>query len=85
CLRTIDRRKLSAVEVRPEFQEAFNKEMQQRLRGTVWSSGCSSWYLNANGRNTTIWPGFTFEFWRRTRRFDQHHYDLIPARAGTAD
>ncbi len=81
CLRLIDRRKLPAVEVLPEIQEAFNKEMQQRMRGTVWTSGCASWYLDANGHNTTLWPGFTFEFRRRTRHFDPQHYELIPREA----
>jgi cyclohexanone monooxygenase len=77
----MDRRNLQAIEVRPEIQEAFNTEMQQRMYGTVWTSGCASWYLDASGRNTTLWPGFTFEFRRRTRRFDSRHYDLIPQRA----
>ncbi|HVB73866.1 MAG TPA: NAD(P)/FAD-dependent oxidoreductase [Ktedonobacteraceae bacterium] len=78
CLREMERRNLRAVEVRPAIQEAFNKEVQQRMQGTVWTSGCASWYLDANGRNTTLWPGFTFEFRRRLRRFDARHYDLIP-------
>jgi hypothetical protein len=78
CLHTMDRQKLRAVEVRREAQEAFNAELQQRMQGTVWMSGCASWYLDGNGRNTTLWPGFTFEFRRRTRHFDVQHYDLIP-------
>ena len=78
CLRTMKRRNLRAVEVRPEAQETFNAELQQRMQGTVWTSGCSSWYLDAGGRNTTLWPGFTFEFRRRTRHFDPQRYDLIP-------
>jgi hypothetical protein len=51
------------------------------MRKTVWTSGCASWYLDASGRNTTLWPGFTFEFWRRTRHFDLQHYNLIPRTA----
>ena len=78
CLRTMKRRNLRAVEVRPAAQETFNAELQQRMQGTVWISGCSSWYLDAGGRNTTLWPGFTFEFRRRTRHFDPQRYDLIP-------
>ena len=78
CLRTMDRRNMRAVEVRPAIQEAFDMEMQRRMRGTVWTSGCTSWYLDANGRNTTLWPGFTFEFRRRTRHFDPQCYNLIP-------
>lgn len=78
CLRKMKRRNLRAVEVRPEIQEMFNAEMQRRMEGTVWTTGCASWYLDASGHNTTLWPGFTFEFRRRTRHFDQKRYDLIP-------
>jgi cation diffusion facilitator CzcD-associated flavoprotein CzcO len=74
CLSTMNRKKLGAVEVRREIQEVFDKEMQRRMQGTVWVSGCASWYLDAHGHNTTLWPGFTFEFRRRTRRFDPQHY-----------
>ncbi len=81
CLRTMKRRNVRAVEVRPKIQEAFNTEMQQRMKRTVWASGCVSWYLDANGRNTTLWPGFTFEFRRRTHHFDPQHYDLLPQQA----
>ncbi|HXZ05284.1 MAG TPA: NAD(P)/FAD-dependent oxidoreductase, partial [Ktedonobacteraceae bacterium] len=78
CLRKMDHRNLGAVEIRPEIQEAFNTEMQNRMHNTVWTSGCKSWYLDANGHNTTLWPGFTFEYRRRTHHFDPQHYTLIP-------
>jgi cation diffusion facilitator CzcD-associated flavoprotein CzcO len=57
------------TDVRPEVAAAYNARLQRKLPGTVWGSGCSSWYLDAAGRNTTLWPGFTFDFRRRTRRF----------------
>ncbi len=81
CLRTMEQRALQTIEVRPESEEAFNTEIQQRMRGTVWASGCNSWYLDAHGRNTTIWPGFTFEFRRRTSHFDPQHY-ILTAKEG---
>jgi len=56
-------------EVRPEVAAAYNAELQRKLPKTVWGSGCSSWYLDSQGRNLTLWPGFTFEFRRRTREF----------------
>jgi cation diffusion facilitator CzcD-associated flavoprotein CzcO len=56
-------------EVRPEVSAAYNAELQRKLPKTVWGSGCSSWYLNSEGRNLTLWPGFTFDFRRRTREF----------------
>jgi hypothetical protein len=42
----------------------------------VWASGCQSWYLDDKGRNSTIWPGFTFEFWLGTRRFEEADHDF---------
>jgi len=77
CLRTMDRRNLVAVDVLPEIQKSFDTEMQKRMQSTVWISGCKSWYLDANGHNTTLWPGFTFEYRRRTRHFDLRNYTLI--------
>lgn len=74
CLRAMERHAWQTVEIRPEAQEAFNTEIQQRMQRTIWTSGCSSWYLAAGGRNTTLWPDFTFAFQRRTRRFDARNY-----------
>jgi cation diffusion facilitator CzcD-associated flavoprotein CzcO len=77
ALRVMDARGAAAVEIRPEAQAAWNAELQRRLQRTVWNTGgCASWYLDANGRNSTMWPGFTFEYRRRTRRFDAEQYDL---------
>jgi hypothetical protein len=78
CLRLMDQLDLAAVDVRPEAQAAFNDEVQRRMGATVWTSGCMSWYLDAHGHNTTLWPGFTWEFRRRTRRFDPARYALTP-------
>jgi cation diffusion facilitator CzcD-associated flavoprotein CzcO len=63
-----------AIEVRPEAQAASYAEVQRRLQGTVWLSGCRSWYLTEDGRNDTLWPGSTLEYWWRTRRFDAANY-----------
>ena len=82
ALRTMEQRALQTIEVRAESEEAFNTEIQQRMQGTVWASGCNSWYLDKQGRNTAIWPGFTFEFRRRTRRFDPQHY-ILTAKEGS--
>lgn len=76
-IRQLDAGGWHSFEVRPDAQERFNADVQQRLKGTVWTSGgCSSWYLDANGKNTTIWPGFTWPFHRRLRRFDSVSYEL---------
>lgn len=67
---------LSLVDVREGAQARYNQEIQRRLGKTVWASGCKSWYQTRSGKNTTLWPGFTFEFARRTRAFDAASYEL---------
>jgi cation diffusion facilitator CzcD-associated flavoprotein CzcO len=77
ALRTLRKKGLRFVDVLPDAQARYNAELQERLGRTVWSTGCSSWYQTRSGRNTTLWPGFTFEFRRRTRRFDPDAYLLV--------
>ncbi|OBJ83794.1 flavin-containing monooxygenase [Mycobacterium asiaticum] len=68
---------VAALEPTRHAQEAYTAEVDRLSVGTVWSSGgCRSWYLNANGRNTNLWPGGTLSYRRRTRRFDPDHYVL---------
>ncbi|HWG73654.1 MAG TPA: NAD(P)/FAD-dependent oxidoreductase [Acidimicrobiales bacterium] len=77
ALRQMRRRGLRTAEVRVAAQDRYNAAVQRRLATTVWSvGGCSSWYLDERGRNTTLWPGTTWSFRRRTHRFDPGAYDL---------
>jgi cation diffusion facilitator CzcD-associated flavoprotein CzcO len=85
ALRTMRTRGAAEFEVRPEAQDAYNEEIQERLSRTVWNTGgCGSWYFDRNGRNSIQWPGFTFEFRRRTRRFDAAAYRLAPPKPAPA-
>jgi cation diffusion facilitator CzcD-associated flavoprotein CzcO len=79
CLRLKRQRGVQVVEPRAEVQAAYNEEIQRRMRGTVWTSGCASWYLDAGGVNSTLWPGFTWEYRWRMRRFAHSNY-LLTAR-----
>jgi cation diffusion facilitator CzcD-associated flavoprotein CzcO len=66
---------LKSIEVRPEVQARFNTWLQERMSKTVWQrGGCTSYYNTSSGKNTTLWPGFTFEFIAQTRRFDSDSY-----------
>jgi cation diffusion facilitator CzcD-associated flavoprotein CzcO len=69
CLRLLSKHHADTIEVRPEAARRYNDRIQRRLRRAVWSAGgCQSWYLDENGVNRTLWPGFTFEYWAGTRR-----------------
>ncbi|MGC9668796.1 flavin-containing monooxygenase [Planosporangium sp. 12N6] len=79
ALRHLDRAGVAAIEPAPEAQAAFVADVDRRMRGTVWTSGgCKSWYLDATGRNSTLWPGYTWSYWLRTRRFDPAAYRPVP-------
>lgn len=82
ALRYLRRSRAAAVEVRPEAQVAYNHAVQRRMAGTVWTSGgCASWYLDAHGHNTTLWPTFTWRFRRATRKFEPAEYRIHLAAA----
>ena len=75
CLRTMVDHALETVEVKREDWHAYNEEIQDKSQQTVWlTGGCQSWYLDRNGRNTTLYPDFTFKFRRMTRRFNLEDY-----------
>ena len=77
CLRLLTEEKAGSIEVRPSAQRKFNDRMQRRLSKAVWSEGgCKSWYLDEHGVNRTLWPGFTFEYWARTRNARGRDYEL---------
>jgi cation diffusion facilitator CzcD-associated flavoprotein CzcO len=85
ALRHLDGRGAATVEVRPEAEAEWNEGVQAAMAGTVWTSGgCASWYLDEAGRNTTLWPGFTWQFRRHTRRFDVAAYRFGFAEPETA-
>ena len=66
-----------AVEPRREAQAAYVSRLEERMGGTVWTSGgCASWYLDGTGRNSTLWPDFTWRFRRRVARFRPEEYEV---------
>jgi cation diffusion facilitator CzcD-associated flavoprotein CzcO len=80
ALRAMRGERLASVEVRAQAESRFNDRVQARMQRTVWlRGGCSSWYLDPNGRNVTLWPSFTFQYRAVTAKFDRHNYDAVPA------
>ncbi|MPZ62069.1 MAG: NAD(P)-binding protein [Propionibacteriales bacterium] len=79
CIAAMDRNGWRTIDVRPEVEEAYNEEVQRKMKGTVWTAGgCHSWYLDGNGRNSTLWPRSTWRFRLQTRRFRPEEYAVRP-------
>jgi hypothetical protein len=63
--------------VRRAVQARYNERLQGRMKYTVWQSGCKSWYLDADGSNHALFPGFASEYRARIRRFKESDYDIV--------
>ncbi|WP_180935651.1 flavin-containing monooxygenase [Nocardioides ungokensis] len=81
AVRTMGLHRYGSVEPTRAATQEWNADLQRRLRRTVWSTGgCSSWYLDDHGRNTTLWPRSTFAFRGLLSQFDVAAYDVRAAR-----
>ncbi|MGU3292690.1 flavin-containing monooxygenase [Williamsia sp. M5A3_1d] len=69
------RRNAATVEPTESAQSAFVRDVDELTDGTVWTSGgCSSWYLDATGRNSNLWPASIVGYRRRATAFrDSDH------------
>ena len=58
-----------SVAVRPEVEQTYDEEIQERLAASVWAN-CANWYHEDGGRITTNWPGAVAEYKRRCADLD---------------
>ncbi len=80
ALRRMDERGAAAVEPTLAAQTEWNAKLQRRMKGTVWvAGGCTSWYLDANGKNTTLWPSTSLSFRRALASIDDGEHRFEPA------
>ncbi|SNR54521.1 Predicted flavoprotein CzcO associated with the cation diffusion facilitator CzcD [Haloechinothrix alba] len=78
AVRLADAHDAAALDVRKDVQERFQNDIQRKLSNGVWTTGgCTSWYLDSQGVNRTIWPGFTWRYWLKTRKVDPSEYQVI--------
>lgn len=80
CVHFLSDSSLQFINVKADRQKEYSKKIQTKLKGSVWNSGCSSWYINESGKNTNNWPGFTFSYRLMTGKLDVQDYELQPAK-----
>jgi cation diffusion facilitator CzcD-associated flavoprotein CzcO len=64
------------IELRRQTAEAFDRELRAALAGTVWHTGCTSWYLDENGNDPNQWPWTWTAFKKRTAQIEPGAYEL---------
>lgn len=61
--------------MRRDVQDEFNRTLQERLRGTVFTTGCPGWYHTEDGKVVAVWPGSHVAYARATRSVDPADYE----------
>jgi cation diffusion facilitator CzcD-associated flavoprotein CzcO len=80
ALEHMERAGVGAIEPRQQAQDAWNAQIQRKSEGTVWlNGGCQSWYIDRNGKNSTLWPDHTFKFFASMKQFKASEYRVVPA------
>jgi cation diffusion facilitator CzcD-associated flavoprotein CzcO len=77
ALDAMDRRHATVLEPTIAAEAEYNARLQRSLAQAVWSTGgCTNFYLDETGTNTTLWPHRAAVFRRELSRFRQSEYAL---------
>jgi hypothetical protein len=72
--------RLATLEPTAEAQAAYVDRLDRDTEGSVWTAArCLSWYVDATGRNSTLWPNSVRSYQRRVARFDPADYSVEAA------
>lgn len=75
ALRAMRDQRLVRLDVNALVQQRYNKKVQAALQKTVWNiGGCSSYYIDRNGKNSIGFPWSSGTMQRLLKRFDKHNY-----------
>jgi hypothetical protein len=79
ALAELDARGARTLEPAPAAERVYGDRLQRALARSVWQTGgCVSYYQDAGGVNTTIWPHRAAAFARAVRRLDPAEFDWAP-------
>src|SRR5690606_23774495 len=78
ALRHLRRTGGAAIEPTAEAKQRYVERVDRAMRGTVWMSGCASWYIDGSGRASALWPGYATGFRLRLARFRPQDYTTTP-------
>lgn len=76
-IEAVEKSKTKAIVVKDVVQEEFNRKIQEKFAGTVWQSGCVSWYQQEGGKNFSLWPSYTWKYWLETKNANLADYRFL--------
>jgi cation diffusion facilitator CzcD-associated flavoprotein CzcO len=76
ALRELERARARKIQLNAPRAEAYDRELRAALAGTVWHTGCTSWYVDADGNDPNQWPWLWSTYRKRTERIEPGAYEL---------
>ncbi|KAI9253061.1 putative flavoprotein [Helicostylum pulchrum] len=61
-IRHMTNNQIQSMDPTEKAQETFSSDLQEKLKGTVWTTGCKSWYMNKRGDIQALWPQTVMKF-----------------------
>ncbi|WP_111494961.1 flavin-containing monooxygenase [Marinobacter bohaiensis] len=84
-LKKIRDRRIGKLAVKPSVVRRHNRTVQKHLQSTVFNAGgCSSYYLDQNGRNFAAWPWSLGRLKQRLSTFRLEDYHVVSRRQKAA-
>jgi cation diffusion facilitator CzcD-associated flavoprotein CzcO len=74
ALAELDRAGARRIEVNRQAADAFDRELRAALKGTVWHTGCTNWYVDEHGNDPNQWPWVWSAYRRRTAQLQPGAY-----------
>lgn len=78
CMERLEREPGKALAPKRSAADEFQASLREAMKGTVWVTGCSSWYIDPDGV-PTLWPWSARHFHKVMRRPDFSDFDLLDA------
>ena len=76
-IREMMRRDARCVTVKVSAENAFMKEVEENMKTPIWGTeDCGSWYANAAGTITALWPRNCISYWWKTRKVDFSKFEF---------
>lgn len=81
ALKKMDSTNIQAIVVNHDIYQDFNHKLQEDLKETAFSTSCSSWYKNAEGKIINNWSGTVAEYQKLVGEFQFTDFNLLEYRS----
>lgn len=77
AIKELEEKKIPAITINEDIYSSFNNQLQSDLKETAFSTSCSSWYKNAEGKIINNWSGTVAEYESLVRQFNIQDFNQL--------